>query len=242
MEKEITFDEIKEGIHKGVDNAISLYREAELLEKNNYYGRAYTLYHMAIEEASKVEHLVFKSPNIFSKKNKVFYGDIKDFFTKHEPKLKAFTYNSKMDDKERKFLENNEPKKCREFFLNKQKTLSKEMNIKKNNSLYLSYDKNLGKFVSPSDTFNKEALLSIKKESENMVSRVVLYEKLFVNIFNNKEMQEEWSIFEENLRKNPEDFYKNMNMKNMKQNPEGCIDYLKKICKNPKYFDNSTKE
>jgi len=190
VKKEIKFNELKEGIHKGVNNAISLYREAELLEKNDYLARAYTLYHIALEEATKVEHLVFKSPNIFARKEKVFFSDIAKFFTQHKSKLKAFAYNSKMTRKERDLIKS-DTSEWRKYFTGKQNNLYEQMNRNKNSSLYLSYDEDMNKFISPSDIIDKEALLAIKKDSEMIISKMVTFKNIFNGIFNSKAAQDE---------------------------------------------------
>lgn len=49
----MTEDQIIDGIPKIVDNAESLYSDAELLESNNRIPRAYSLYQLSIEEIAK---------------------------------------------------------------------------------------------------------------------------------------------------------------------------------------------
>ena len=203
--KEITLSKLKEGIHKGLNNAISLYKEAELLEKNHYRARAYTLYHIALEEASKVEHLVFKSPNIFARKEKIFFSDISKFFTLHKSKLKAFAYNSKMTKEERNLIES-DSSGWRKYFTSKQNDLYEQMNRNKNNSLYLSYDEVMGKFISPIDLIDKETLLAIKNDSGMIISKVVKFESMFNGIFDSKEAQDKWLEFEKRITENPMEF------------------------------------
>lgn len=205
MKKEIKLDELKEGITKGVNNAISLYREAELLEKNDYLARAYTLYHIALEEASKVEHLVYKSPNIFARKEKLFFSDMAKFFTQHKSKLKAFAYNSKMAKEERDLIKS-DASEWRKYFKGKQNDLYEQMNRNKNNSLYLSYNEDTGKFLSPSDLIDKETLWAIKRDAEIIISQVVRFEHLFNGIFDSKEAQDKWLEFEKRIEENPIEF------------------------------------
>lgn len=171
MEKEFI-----NGIYLSYKNAKDLNEEAQILEKYNKISRAYTLYHLSLEECGRF-HLIY---NCFSEytqgeiKGKDFnYGTLKKRgYEHHQLKIKEnfdgifkITYItlalSKNPINPEKFEENfkNEIDQITKAY---QATLEikEELNNLKNKSLYVTFNNN--KFILPENTISNADFSRIK--------------------------------------------------------------------------------
>lgn len=150
------------------NNALQLYEDATLLEKNNRLQRAFTLYHISFEEAGRFS-LILK--NLFKyflgeiKASDLNYGNLKkQGYEKHDKKLnesllymfKLPIYNSIINEDVNADL-----------LLKKYETFLEEipnLNKLKNDSLYITFENN--SFKSPSASITEENIFQAKTFAE----------------------------------------------------------------------------
>lgn len=172
MEKEFI-----NGIYLSYQNAKDLFEEAQILEKHQKTSRAYTLYHLSLEECGRF-HLIY---NCFSEyiegeiKGKDFnYGTLKKRgYEDHQLKIKEnfdgiykITYITLALSKS-----NINPDRFEEDFKDEIEEITKayeatlgikdELNGLKNKSLYITFNNN--KFISPDDSIMTSNYLRIKQ-------------------------------------------------------------------------------
>lgn len=172
MEKEFI-----NGIYLSYQNAKDLFEEAQILEKHQKTSRAYTLYHLSLEECGRF-HLIY---NCFSEyiegeiKGKDFnYGTLKKRgYEDHQLKIKEnfdgiykITYITLALSKS-----NINPDRFEEDFKDEIEGITKayeatlgikdELNGLKNKSLYVTFNNN--KFISPDDSIMTSNYLRIKQ-------------------------------------------------------------------------------
>ncbi|MBW6480674.1 MAG: AbiV family abortive infection protein [Bacteroidales bacterium] len=165
-----------EAIYFTNENAISLYEDAELLENNAKFGRAYTLYHLCFEECGRFNILY----NLFGeylrgeiKLKEINYGKLKKLgFEKHDVKiLESFKgihktvlvflmiKRDQTEDVELKKECENEIEKLNEA-INDIRINEPELNRLKNIGLYVSFNNN--EFTLPDKTISVNQFYRIK--------------------------------------------------------------------------------
>lgn len=145
-------------VEKCLQNARELFDEAEILKKNKKYPRAYTLYHLSIEEIGKV-FIIFKyliQDNYSEENSKKFNRE----FTDHKAKIKT----SKNIEKIMLFLIQGELTEEQFNILTYSKEAIETFNKFKNLSLYCFIDNK--SVFKPSDLIGSEEVNLIRPNSE----------------------------------------------------------------------------
>ena len=150
------------------NNAVQLYEDATLLEKNNRFSRAFTLYHISFEEAGRFSLLV---KNLF----KYFLGEIKASDLNYG-NLKKQGYENHIEKLNESLLcmfklpifntlvnENGEPYDLLKIYEQFSEDIPK-LNKLKNDSLYITFENN--SFKSPSDLIDEDSIYQAKTFAE----------------------------------------------------------------------------
>lgn len=151
-------ENIIEVTRKSLSNAEELINDALLLEQNQRYARAYTLYQLSIEEIGKalISFYLLIQGGLNDEKNvKKFKKD----FLSHQIKTKQTTH---MDFLLAKVAFKGNPKEAVKFLEHSvyESDNVKILNNYKNYSLYTSYIE--GVFVKPSEVIGREKVENIK--------------------------------------------------------------------------------
>ena len=135
---QITEQLLKEVAEKSLQNAQSLIEDAELLKQNNRIQRTYTLYQLAMEEVGKsvISFVLIVSPDGLSEGNQKMYRE--EFF-EHRRKTKR---SGAMDILVVEVLYQGEVDNALSFLESSFKESEKELNNRKNYSLYTSVIEN----------------------------------------------------------------------------------------------------
>ena len=166
------FQEINQAIlincvEKCLQNARELFDEAEILKNNKKYPRAYTLYHLSIEEIGKI-FIIFQylvQDDYSEEKSKKFSKEFAD----HKTKIKT----SRNSEKIMLALLKNEPSTEDFENLTYDKVTIERLNHFKNLSLYTFIDNK--SVFKPSDIISLDDINLIKPNSE---LRLILSEEL----------------------------------------------------------------
>lgn len=161
------------------NNAIQLYEDATLLEKNNRLSRAFTLYHISFEEAGRFS-LIIK--NLF----KYFFGEIKSNelnywnlkkqgYENHIEKLnESLLYMFKLPIFNSMVNENGETDALLKLHEQFSEDIPK-LNKLKNKSLYITFENN--SFKSPLDFIDEDCVFKAKIFAEIQIDTM----KKFLN-------------------------------------------------------------
>jgi AbiV family abortive infection protein len=163
--EELSISELEKGIEKALENSEDMFKEGEILYKNECFQRAYTLYQLAIEEIGKskllfsliIDQLLGKEVN---------FKEINKDFTHHQTKSKSSVYfevaalliihsggEDSAEKRKAKFLDSFGKLQEEIQFIN-------GLNNNKNNSLYVGIADN--KFVSPKEIITKEMATELR--------------------------------------------------------------------------------
>lgn len=150
------------------NNAVQLYEDATLLEKNKRLSRAFTLYHISFEEAGRFS-LIMK--NLFKyflgeiKANELNYGNLKkQGYENHIEKLnESLLYMFKLPIFNTVVNENGEPDALLKIYEQFSEDIPK-LNKLKNDSLYITFENN--SFKSPSDLIDEDSIYQAKTFAE----------------------------------------------------------------------------
>lgn len=160
----MTEDLIKDGINKSLENANSLFEEANILQDNNKLERSYSLYQFCIEETGKALSLFELLLTENYKENKKINIFLKNF-KNHKFKIKE---SIGIDTLTARIIED---KKVRLEFLKgvfEQFENISKINDLKNHSLYTSYID--GQFVLPKEIINETLLSNIRFFADTRLS------------------------------------------------------------------------
>lgn len=150
----LTVDTIIDGMIKITSNAQSLVDEGELLFKNGYYSRAYTLSHIAREEMSKLFMLFKVGIEIIGGKE-YDYKKLQKRLRDHKSKIQFFTLPVTLDGLNGGYI--------------------KGINKRKNDSLYVGYEKEL--FMLPSEHITEHiARRTLDIATSNIIKMINVYE------------------------------------------------------------------
>ena len=150
----LTVDTIIDGMIKITSNAQSLVDEGELLFKNGYYSRAYTLSHIAREEMSKL-FILFKVGIEIIGEKKYDYKKLQKRLRDHKSKIQFFTLPVALDGLNGEYI--------------------KGINKRKNDSLYVGYEKEL--FMLPSEHITEHiARRTLDIATSNIIRMINVYE------------------------------------------------------------------
>lgn len=161
------------------NNAVQLYEDATLLEKNNRLARAFTLYHISFEEAGRFS-LIIK--NLFKyflgeiKANELNYGNLKkQGYENHIKKLnESLLYMFKLPIFNTVVNEKGEPDALLKIYEQFSEDIPK-LNKLKNDSLYITFENN--SFKSPSDLIDEDSIFKAKIFAEIQIDTM----KKFLN-------------------------------------------------------------
>jgi AbiV family abortive infection protein len=143
--RHVTPDQIQQGRLKVLQNAASLVEEAELLAEAGKSARAFTLAHLATEELAKIPMLARVAMELLIGE-KVDYQKLERRFRSHRSK----SGNAVLFD----YIHAELPASTEEESASARLVSTKELNDKKNASLYVSYAKS--GFVSPAEEITAE--------------------------------------------------------------------------------------
>lgn len=161
------------------NNAVQLYEDATLLEKNNRLSRAFTLYHISFEEAGRFSLIV---KNLFKyflgeiKANELNYGNLKkQGYENHIEKLnESLLYMFKLPIFNTVVNENGAPDDLLKIHEQFSEDIPK-LNKLKNDSLYITFENN--SFNSPSDLIDEDSIFKAKTFAEIQIDTM----KKFLN-------------------------------------------------------------
>lgn len=183
----MTDNQIKNGIPKIIENAVSLFSDATLLEENQRIERAYTLYQLSIEEIGKafmlIGSLIFENVNDSGIQKK-----LKEDIKNHQAKSKK---SIGLDVFLQEFMRAKDVEKYEKLVLKSFDEFenTNSINEKKNSSLYVSFNGN--KFLKPSECVTIQDLTKIKARASY---RIFIGEKLFPAIIDKAELFKEKMI------------------------------------------------
>ena len=161
--KNLTVDTIIEGMIKITLNAQSLVEEAEILYENKYYARTYTLSHIAREEISKLYMLYKVGIEIIAGK-KFDHKKLEKRLRNHKSKIQFFSMPITITGTNSSYTKN--------------------MNKRKNDSLYVGYEEET--FRSPSENITEY----ISKRTLDLATQTII--KL-TNIYKLIQTLDEWN-------------------------------------------------
>lgn len=164
----MTVDDIIDGMVKITLNAQSLVDEAELLSKNKYHVRAYTLAHIAREEISKL-YILFKVGIEVIAGKKYDYKKLQKRFNNHKSKIQFFSIPYCIDGLNGKYVE--------------------AINKRKNESLYVGYEQS--KFQSPSDAITEHVANRTIELAINTILKLTHVHKIIESLIYWKEAPKE---------------------------------------------------
>jgi len=159
-------DRFFDGINKALSNASDLITDAEILLNNNRFSRAYTLYHLSMEETGKASMLFFFLLHDDYKNPKEQKRILKEF---RDHKLKTQAAMS-IDMLVAYLIENKAIKKKLIENLQEQERNINHFNDLKNNSLYTSFINN--KFYKPSQVISEQRVKYLKFYAEIRLSAI----------------------------------------------------------------------
>jgi len=170
MKKSLKFNKsvLTKCVFKCLENSKELFEEAEILEKNMRFPRAYTLYHLSIEEIGKV-FLIFK----YLIKDDYCEETLKKFedqFRDHKLKIEL----SRKIEKIMITLLQSELKEDEFNKLTYSKEIIEKLNNYKNLSLYASIDNDFS--FKPSEIIGINEVNAVK---ENAKLRLISSERFF---------------------------------------------------------------
>jgi len=161
--KNLTVDTIIEGMIKITLNAQSLVEEAEILYENKYYARTYTLSHIAREEISKLYMLYKVGIEIIAGK-KFDHKKLEKRLRNHKSKIQFFSMPITITGTDSSYTKN--------------------MNKRKNDSLYVGYEEET--FRCPSENITEH----ISKRTLDLATQTII--KL-TNIYKLIQTLDEWN-------------------------------------------------
>jgi len=160
-----------------IENAEKWMKEAEILAEKGSYGHASALLIHGIEALAQAWICFTLARGSSSMDEK----SVKDFFRKHDVKLDFFVANILIHDVGKEFLLNHFKKEdmvkfnilplinyfdsVKDMVDNKRKNYPKELMEKRNCGIYVDYDYENEKFLSPQD-ISKEEYLKLKNEAD----------------------------------------------------------------------------
>ncbi|MFA7444395.1 MAG: AbiV family abortive infection protein [Flavobacteriaceae bacterium] len=167
------------GIEKSLENAKDLFDDAEILFEHKRFPRAYTLYHLSIEELGK-SSLIFHFI-LYGKSQEIkYYNQIKKKLSNHQEKNKssigldtllAFTIS---DEKLKKKIIHQ---------IYKQENELEKLNNLKNSSLYTDVDIKNKKFIKPKEIITEQLVAEIKFIAQVRLNTAKAYFKLAIENF-----------------------------------------------------------
>ena len=154
--KDLTIEQVDQGLDFLINNASSLVTEAELLLKEGHFARSFALAHLSKEELAKVTILFATGYRIISG-DSIDWGNVSKMFSNHISKLtqdELFEIiTSKIGDREI-------PSDLAEL-----RPKVKKRNSQKNASFYVNFDGD--NFTEPSKEFTKSDAEKIVSEAKN---------------------------------------------------------------------------
>jgi len=163
------------GAELSLENAEELIKEANLLLKNKYYARAYTLFHLSIEEVGKssilMEACIFGTCSTLSQSNNLL-KEIRD----HKLKTKR---SLRIDYMLASLVKQNSLKKILMNNMYSQGLAINKINDLKNYSLYVSYLNNT--FKKPKDIITKTSVNNLKFYAERRFIFLKHFNSMLVN-------------------------------------------------------------
>jgi AbiV family abortive infection protein len=161
--KNLTVDAILDGMIKITLNAQSLVEEGEILYKNKYYARTYTLAHIAREEISKLYMLYKVGIEIIAGK-KFDHKKLEKRLRNHKSKIQFFSMPVMVVGLDSKYVEG--------------------VNKRKNDSLYVGYENEI--FKAPSENITEH----IAKRTLDLATYQIIK---FTNIHKLIETLDQWN-------------------------------------------------
>lgn len=195
----------KIAIEKSIINAYELILDAQILEQNKRVSRAFTLYHLSLEEVSKASYCIsVLSEGSFNDKSKI--GELKKLFKDHVFKLQKSSAIDLLWVQLDMDKNPNQARKKMEELINYYNHVP-DFDKLKNRSLYTSYFDN--SFSNPEDFFTENHVLLVKIYSQR---RLAIVKGL-------------WEIIKENLSE-----ITNYNKTVLKPDPEKVVsDFLTEL-------------
>lgn len=165
---QITFEDIVRGACKTLENAESLFSEAEILARNGAIARALCLHQISLEECSKVYNMTVWAISLDMEPDKN-YKNLLALLRRHDAKNKSNAYMLKRSEAEIKAMNDGDFAAATKAFNQLQKKFHEKSNKNKNASLYVDWKG--GQFVAPSECITDEMLIEIKELNTRFLDR-----------------------------------------------------------------------
>lgn len=147
-------------------NAELLFKEAELLAKNNCLPRAYFLHQISLEECAKIEIFGHFCVRYF-RLGKIEFSRLKSKIISHKSKNITNAYFQRLTDGELKAIKKGDSALFAKEFFKMRERFHKERNYYKNSALYVDIDKD--RPLSPQDHFDKKIIKFINEENREYI-------------------------------------------------------------------------
>lgn len=163
--KNVTAEELVNGINISIENVQSLIEDAELLYQNRKSPRAFTLSQLANEEVGKISMLFSLYLKFISgEKNEIDFKLVEKEFRDHKKKTFKATIADFMNSNKRRDRESNDFTK---EIIEEMKRSKEYYNNLKNNSLYVNYSGS--EFTNPKDCITDKIIVeSINKAKQRL--------------------------------------------------------------------------